>query len=75
MRSTLDLYTDYLLSSFGQTTATGLSRLTDGVVGHDAVTDLLNRLQGDNRVLWQHVKPLIHQIQELETSHSIPRLL
>ncbi|QHV99100.1 hypothetical protein [Spirosoma endbachense] len=33
MQTTLDLYTDYLLSSFGQTTATGLSRLTDGAVG------------------------------------------
>jgi DDE superfamily endonuclease len=64
MQTTLDLYTDYLLSSFGQTTATGLSRLTDGAVGHDAVTDLLNRLQGDNRTLWQHVKPLIRQIQQ-----------
>ncbi len=66
MQTTLDLYTDYLLSSFGQTSATGLSRLTDGVVGHDAVTDLLNRLQGDNRTLWQHVKPLIRQIQEAD---------
>ena len=64
MQITLDLYTDYLLSSFGQTSATGLSRLTDGAVGHDAVTDLLNRLQGDNRTLWQHVKSLIRQIQE-----------
>lgn len=64
MQTTLDLYTDYLLSSFGQTSATGLSGLTDGAVGHDAVTDLLNRLQGDNRTLWQHVKPLIRQIQE-----------
>ena len=64
MQTTLDLYTDYLLSSFGQTTATGLSRLTDGAVGHDAVTDLLNRLDGNNRTLWQHVKPLIRQIQE-----------
>lgn len=66
MQTTLDLYTDYLLSSFGQTSATGLSRLTDGAVGHDAVTDLLNRLQGDNRTLWQHVKPLIRQIQETD---------
>ena len=64
MQITLDLYTDHLLSSFGQTSATGLSRLTVGAVGHDAVTDLLNRLQGDNRTLWQHVKPLIRQIQE-----------
>ena len=26
----LDLYTDYLISSFGQTTATGLSKLMSG---------------------------------------------
>lgn len=77
MQTTLDLYTDYLLSSFGQTSATGLSRLTDGAVGHDAVTDLLNRLQGDNRTLWQHLKPLIRQIQApdgvLLTDNSIAR--
>ncbi|MBD2699145.1 transposase [Spirosoma sp. BT702] len=66
MRTTLDLYTDYLLSSFGQTTATGLSRLTDGAVGHDAVTHLLNQLDSSNRALWQPVKPLIRQIQELD---------
>lgn len=64
MPTNLDLYTDYLLSSFGQTTATGLSRLTDGAVGHDAVTDLLNQLDSSNRALWHHVKPLIRQIQE-----------
>ena len=33
--SLLDLYSDYLISSFGQTSATGLSRLTDGAVSHD----------------------------------------
>lgn len=64
MQTTLDLYTDYLLSSFGQTTATGLARLTDGAVGHDAVPGLLNHLEGNNRTLWQYVKPLIRQIQE-----------
>ena len=31
----LDLYTDYLLSSFGQTTLTGLSKRMDGAVSHD----------------------------------------
>lgn len=64
MQTILDLHTDYLLSSFGQTSGTGLSQLTDGVVGHDAVTDGLNQLQGDNRTLWQQVKPLVRQIQE-----------
>jgi hypothetical protein len=36
-----DLYTDYLLTSFGYTTATGLSRLLDGDVSHDQVTRFL----------------------------------
>ncbi|MEA3351709.1 MAG: hypothetical protein U9Q82_13910 [Chloroflexota bacterium] len=37
-KKTLDLYTDYLISSFGQTTATGLSKLMDGEISHDQVS-------------------------------------
>ena len=37
----LDLYSDYLLSSFGQTTATGLARLLEGEISHDQVTRML----------------------------------
>jgi hypothetical protein len=33
-KSLLELYTDYLISSFGQTTATGLSQLLDGQISH-----------------------------------------
>ncbi len=36
-----DLYTDYLLSSFGPTTATGLSALLDERLSHDQVTRLV----------------------------------
>ena len=42
MQGLLDLYTDYLLSSFGQTTATGLSKALDGAVSHDKITRLLS---------------------------------
>lgn len=38
----LDLYSDYLLSSFGKTTATGLSKLVAGDVSHDQVTRMLS---------------------------------
>lgn len=38
----LDLYSDYLLSSFGQTTATGLVRLLEGEISHDQVTLMLS---------------------------------
>jgi hypothetical protein len=34
----LDLYTDYLISSFSRVTATGLARLLDGQVSHDQIT-------------------------------------
>jgi len=36
----LELYSDYLLSSFGYTAA-GLSDLPDNQIGHDRITDLV----------------------------------
>jgi len=42
MKPDLDLYTDYLLSSFGQTNATGLARVLEGSFSHDQVTDFLD---------------------------------
>lgn len=64
MKTTLDLYTDYLLSSFGQTTATGLSRLLEGSICHDDVTDFLNTLEGSSKALWHQVKPLVRKIEK-----------
>lgn len=63
MQDKLDLYTDYLLSSFGQTSATGLSRLVDGDISHDSVSRLLSGNEFDSRVLWQKVKPLVRKHQ------------
>jgi hypothetical protein len=34
----MDLYTDYLIVAPGQTTATGLSTLSEGKISHDQVT-------------------------------------
>lgn len=59
----LDLYSDYLLSSFGATTATGLSRLLDGAVSHDQVTRFLSEKVKSSRDLWRVVKPLVRQIE------------
>jgi hypothetical protein len=36
----LDLYTDYLLVNPSYSTATGLSRITDGKVSYDEITRL-----------------------------------
>ena len=62
----LELYTDYLIASFGPTTATGLARLTDETISHDQVTRLLASPRRTGRDLWRKVKPLVRQIQSPE---------
>jgi hypothetical protein len=62
-KSLLDLYTDYLISSFGPTTATGLSQLLDGEVSHDQVTRFLNSPAKTSADLWRVVKPLVRQVE------------
>lgn len=52
----IDLYSDYLLSSFGQTTATGLSSLVNGEISHDKVTRFLSHEDFNPKDLWRLVK-------------------
>jgi len=59
----LDLYADYLISSFGPTTATGLSRLVGAGVSHDKITRFLSERTFTSANLWQIVKPLVRQVQ------------
>lgn len=54
-----DLYSDYLLASFEQTTATGLSTLLEGEISHDQITRMLSAEQLSSRHLWLSVKPLV----------------
>jgi hypothetical protein len=58
----LDLYTDYLLASFGQTTATGLASLLPEL-SHDQVTRFLSRQQLTDKDLWNIVKPHLRRVQ------------
>jgi hypothetical protein len=37
----LELYSNYLLSTFSHTTATGLSAMTNGAISHDKITRFL----------------------------------
>jgi hypothetical protein len=60
----LDLYSDYLLSSFGQTTATGLSRLLEGEISHDQVTRMLSSPKITSKAWWKLVKPQVRQIEQ-----------
>ncbi len=64
MKTDLDLYTDYLISSFGQTTATGLSSMLDKAVSHDDVTRFLSHITSGSQALWQQVKPLVRQVEK-----------
>ena len=62
----LDLYTDYLLVNPSYSTATGLSRITDGKVSHDQITRLLSGDKLTAKTLWEYVKPLCHDIRSAE---------
>lgn len=62
----LDIYTDYLICSFGQTTATGLSTLLENAVSHDRITRLLSGAPFTSADLWKYVKPLAKQIASEE---------
>jgi hypothetical protein len=56
-----DLYIDYLISSFGATTATGLSSMVGGSISHDKITRMLSRKPGTSADLWRAVRPPIRQ--------------
>lgn len=62
----LDLYTDYLISSFGTTTATGLSTLLDGRVSHDQITRMLAGKKQGSAELWHLIKPQVRRMQSDE---------
>ena len=59
----IELYSDYLLSSFGKTTATGLSELLDKTYSHDQFTRLLSTNQFSSRDLWLYVKPFVREVE------------
>lgn len=58
-----DLYTDYLISSFGPTTATGFSRLLKEEISHDQVTRFLASTAKTSADLWRIAKPLVRQVE------------
>jgi len=61
-----DLYSDYLLASFGATTATGLSQLLEGEVSHDQVTRYLAGTKKTAADLWLTVKSFVRQVQSAQ---------
>ena len=61
-----DIYTDYLLVCPTQITATGLSAFTTNEVSHDKFTRLLCSEAFSSKSLWEHVKPICHEIKSSE---------
>lgn len=59
----LDLYSDYLISAFGQTTATGLSALLNGEISHDSVQRFLAGERRTSAHLWCVSKPYVRKIE------------
>jgi hypothetical protein len=60
----VDLYTDYLLTSFSLVTATGLSAMTQQQYSHDQITRFLAKEAYDQKQYWQFIKPLVRQIEQ-----------
>jgi len=63
MKQMLDIYSDYLIASFSQTSATGLSNLVNGEISHDQVTRFLSQEKKTAKDLWLIAKPFVKKIQ------------
>lgn len=61
-----ELYTDFLIASFGQASATNLSEMVEGEVSHDSITRFLSSREYTSRDLWLEVKPVIRKIEKDE---------
>jgi hypothetical protein len=63
-REPIDLYSDYLNTAFGQTSATNLTRVLNHEISHDTITRFLTNKELTSRDFWKIVKPEIRRIQK-----------
>jgi hypothetical protein len=59
-----ELYSDYIISSFQEITATGLSRALEGSISHDQITRFLSEEDFESKELWQLVKPVLRKYEQ-----------
>ena len=64
-KALLDIYSDYLISAFGQTTGTGLAGLLGNSVSHNRIQRLLAQERLGSAAWWQVVKPYERQIEQV----------
>jgi len=62
----LDLYSDYLITSFSLTTATGLSELVDQAYSHDQITRFLGQEEYDQKKYWKTIKPIVRAVEQAD---------
>jgi hypothetical protein len=62
-REMIDIYSDYLITNFGQAT-TSLSNVLNGELSHDSITRSLADRELTSKDYWQYVKPTIREIQD-----------
>jgi hypothetical protein len=62
-KKNLDFYSDYLISSFHYTTATGGAAALDGQISHDKITRFLSSQDFDTKQLWLQVKSMVRQYE------------
>jgi hypothetical protein len=63
-KSELELYTDYVLSTFGARTATGLSSMMQGEISHDRITRFLSGRAYTSKDLWLQVKAAVREVED-----------
>lgn len=60
----LDLYSDFLLSSTGERTATKLSAALGGFISHDRITRFLSSDDYGSKELWKEVKSYVRKVEQ-----------
>lgn len=58
-KANLDLYSDFLLSTFSQATTTELSEMPNQVYSHDQITRFLNKPAYTQKEYWKTIKPVV----------------
>ena len=74
-REMIDIYSDYLITNFGQATATSLSNVLNGELSHDSITRALADRELTSKDYWRQVKPVIREIQDENAIISIDDLI
>lgn len=59
----LDIYSDFLLSSFKLVTATGLSQMLDNGYSHDQISRFLAQRKFTQKDFWKMVKKIIRKVE------------